>query len=217
MRTDAEVKADVLSELAWEPDLDANRIAVAVRDGVVTLTGHVDSLQQRWVAEKTTQKVLGVRAVADDLEVRLPALAERTDAEIVEAIRLALHYELGDGADAVRVLVSAGHVRLEGEVDKYPDRERAGRVVRRALGAKSLINAVTVRTTPVADDIHDRIADALTRSAIVDAAGVEVAVEGGKATLSGWVRSWAEMRAAEEAAWQAPGVTEVENRIAIGI
>ena len=203
MRTDGEVKADVLSELAWEPDLDASRIAVAVRDGVVTLTGDVDSLQQRWVAERAAQRVLGVRAVADTLEVRLPALGERTDAEIVEAIRRALHYELGDKADAIRVLVSAGHVRLEGEVEMYPDRKRAGRVARRILGAKSLINAVTVGETPVADDIHSRIADALTRSAIVDAAGVYVAVEGSKATLRGWVRSWAEMRAAEEAAWRA--------------
>jgi osmotically-inducible protein OsmY len=217
MRTDAEVEADVMSELAWESDLDARRITVAVRDGVVTLTGHVDSLQQRWIAESAAKRVLGVRAVANALEVPLPATSERTDAEILEAIRRALHYELGDKAEAIRVLVSAGHVRLEGEVEKYPDRQCAGRVARQVLGAKSLTNAVSVRKAPVADDVQRRIANALTRSAIVDAAGVEVTVEGSKATLSGWVRSWAEMRAAEEAAWRAPCVTEVENRIAIRI
>lgn len=215
IRNDEEIQRDVLAELKWDARVQPNEIGVAVKDGVVTLTGWVDSYLKRWAAEEAAHRVRGVRAVANDIEVRLPNSAERTDADIAAAALRALEWDAVLPVDQIHVTVSKGWVTLEGDVEWQFQKEDAERVVRRLAGVKGVTNLIRVKPRPMPAELKEKIREALLRSAETDAERIQVDVQGDKVILSGVVRSWAEKQEAERAAWSAPGVTTVEDRIVV--
>ena len=214
-RTDSEIQKDVADELKWDPSLEDDDIAVAVRDGVVTLAGWVKSYLDKWRAERVASRVKGVKAVANDLEVKLPASSTRTDPEIARAAVDALKWNIAVPSDRVKVRVEKGWVTLEGDVDWYYQKEAAERSVRSLTGVKGVSNLIAVHATPTPADVKKKIKDALARGASFDAERITVEIDGHTATLRGTVRSFAERRDAERAARNAPGITEVENKLTV--
>jgi osmotically-inducible protein OsmY len=213
--TDEQIQREVLAELAWEPRIRPNEIGVVVKDGVVALTGWVDSYTKRWAAEEAAHRVRGVKAVANEIEVRLPGAAERTDTDIAGAAIQVLRSDVFVPADKVDVTVSKGFVTLRGTVDWQFQKEDAEKAVRRLPGVKGVLNGITVKPPMTPSDLKKKIEEALVRSAQTDAARITVEVHGSKVILRGIVRSWAEKQEAERVAWSAPGVTEVDNRITV--
>lgn len=214
-RTDTEIHKDIVAELKWEPSLRDDDIAVAVSDGVVTLAGYVDSYADKWKAESVVSKIKGVKAVANDLTVKLPSSSERTDPDIARAAVDALKWNISVPQDRIKVKVEKGWITLEGDVDWYYQKEAAERAVRYLTGAKGVSNLITLRARPAASDVKQKIRDTLQRGAAFDADRITVEVEGNRAILRGTVRSYAEMRDAERAAKNAPGIAEVDNRLTV--
>lgn len=214
-RTDEEIQKDVLAELKWDAQVQPNEIGVSVKDGVVTLTGWVDSYLKKWSAEDATRRVAGVKAVANDIEIRLAN--ERTDTDIAAAAVRALEWDAAVPADKIQVTVSKGWVTLRGDVEWQYQREDAERVVRRLSGVKGVTNLIVVKPKISASELKKKIEEALVRDAQLDAARITVEVQGSKAILKGTVRAWAEKQEAERVVWQAPGITAVENRIALDL
>jgi osmotically-inducible protein OsmY len=217
IRTDEQIQRDVLAELKWDARVQPNEIGVAVKDGIVTLIGWVDSYTKRWAAEETARRVRGVKAVANDIEVKLPLSAERTDPDIAAAALHALKWDAFIPDDQVKVTVSKGWITLDGEVNWQFERDDAERVVRRLTGVRGVTNLIKVKTRPTPSELKRRIEDALVRSAETDADRITVEVQGSKVILKGTVRAWAEKQEAERVAWSAPGVTSVDNRITISL
>jgi osmotically-inducible protein OsmY len=214
-RTDEDIQRDVLSELEWDARLQPNEIGVAVKDGIVTLTGWADSLIKKWAAEEAALRVRGVKGVANEIELRLPIDAERLDADIAAAALRALKWDAAIPEDKVTVTVSRGWVTLEGEVDFLYQRVDAEWAVRRLMGVRGVTNLLSVKPGVSLPDLRQKIREALVRSATIDAQRITVDVQGSKVVLSGTVRSWAERAQAERVAHSAPGVTTVENRIVV--
>ena len=215
IHTDEEIQKDVLAELKWDAQVQPNEIGVSVKDGVVTLTGWVNSYLKRWAAEDAAHRVGGVKAVANDIEVKL--FSERTDADIAEAAIRALQWDASVPAEKIQVTVSKGWVTLKGEVNWNFEKQDAERVIRRLTGVKGVSNLITVKPSTTPSELKKRIEDALVRNAKVDANKITVEVQGSKAILKGAVRAWVEKEEAERVAWLAPGVTSVENRITVDV
>ncbi|HEX5075369.1 MAG TPA: BON domain-containing protein [Gemmatimonadaceae bacterium] len=216
-RSDNDIRKDVLAELDWEPSLRNDDIAVAVRDGVVTLSGFADSYADKWRAERVTSGINGVKAVANDIQVKLPSSSQRTDPDIARAAIDALKWNISVPQDRIKVKVDSGWVTLEGDVDFYFQKQAAERAVRYLIGVKGVSNLISVRSTtkPSPAEVKQKIREALERSALYDADHIDVDVTGNKVILRGTVRSYSEWRDAERAARNAPGVTEVENKVTI--
>lgn len=216
MRTDKELQRDVIAELGWKPSLRGQEIGVAVKDGVVTLSGQVSSYAIKYDAEHAAEAVHGVKGVALDLTVKLPSSSFHSDTEIAHAAVDALRWDIQVPDDKIKIRVEDGNVTLEGAVQWQYQRQAAERALRYLAGVKSVYNLITVKPRKVsAYDVTQKIKDAFKRSAEIDSSKVHVESLDGKVVLEGSVRSWAERRDAENAAWSAPGVTTVDDRLVI--
>ena len=214
MKSDLEVRQDVERELAWDPRIDAANIAVAAKQGVVTLTGQVRNFIEKWEAEDAAKRVAGVIGIANDLEVTLvgPAVS---DTDLAERVSMALQWNAAVPADAIKAVVSDGWVTLEGSVQWYHQKAAAEDAVRSLHGVRGVTNLISIDNPVDPQDLSGRISEALTRNAHIDARNVTVRAEGHTVVLEGSVRTWAEREEAETAAWAAPGVTSVENRLGV--
>jgi len=215
MKTDSEIERDVKAELGWNPDLKSTDIAISVKDGVVTLAGFVPRYIDKYEAEKAAKRVAGVLAVANDIEIRLPAVDERPDPEIAREAVTALKNQLPFSYERIKAVVRNGWVTLEGDVEWQYQRLTAERAVRPLKGVKGIINDIKTKPRVEPSDIKQKIQEAFRRSAEVDANQITVETSGGEVILKGKVRSWLERDEAERVAWRAPGVTKVDDRIVV--
>jgi osmotically-inducible protein OsmY len=216
MKTDAELKSDVLAEMGWNPAIDTSHISVAVKDGVVALMGHVDSYAGKCAVERAVKRVSGVREIAMEIDVKLAPGHLRNDAEITAAIESAFRWHALIPEELLRVKVESGFVTLEGEVEWDFQRSHAEKAVRPLTGVRGLVNNITLKPRPRPDNIVDGIREALVRHADAEARHIDVRLDGNTVTLQGKVDSWAERELVQGAAWSAPGISKVINEIRVG-
>jgi osmotically-inducible protein OsmY len=215
MKTETQLQRDVLDELRWEPSIDANDVGVIAHEGVVTLTGRVDSFAEKDAAQRAAQRVTGVKAVANDLEVVVPGTHKRDDTDLARAAVDAITWNYNVPKDQVRLTVRNGWITLEGEVDWQYQRDAALKTVMFLTGVQGVTSNLVVRPRATPQQIKGKIQAALQRTASRDAAKIEVETVGGTVILRGTVRTWAERDDAERAAWSAPGVSGVESYLEI--
>jgi len=213
--TDLELKQDVIEELRWEPTVDEVEIGVAVKDGIVTLSGYVDTYHEKLAAERAAQGVFGVKAVVQEIKVRLPDSLQRSDEDIAEAAANALAWNVPVPNDRIKVKVQEGWLTLSGQVDWRYQRDAAEDAVCNLLGVVGVSNQITVKPSLKPTEIRSKIESAFERNALLDARRISVQVRGDKVTLEGSVRSYVEKKEAEQAACSAPGICEVENNIIV--
>ena len=213
MRTDADLKRDVTAELAWDPAIGATAIGVAVKDGVVTLTGHLETFAEKHAVSRAVQRVTGVKAIALELDVKLSPDHKRSDTEIAANAEQALKWNTSISPEAIRLTVDHGWVTLQGELEWDYQRRSIEQAVRPLMGVVGISNEITLRAKAQAGDLSRRIEEALTRQAIREAKQIHIAVEGDTVKLTGTVHSWHEREAAQGVAWSAPGVRFVVNEL----
>lgn len=220
MKTNEELQKDVMEEIKWDPQLSsmATQIGVTAKDGVVTLSGNVDTFTQKLAVEKAAQRVSGVKVVAVDIEVAIKGIHERTDTEIAEAVKNALTWHSAVNEGLIDIKVDNGWIYLDGTAEWDYQKKAAETVVRDLIGVRGVTNRIAVRSqTAEPREIKRKIAAAFHRSASMDSKNVEVEVYQNKVTLTGKVRTWAERTDAERVAWSIPGVTIVENKIEVDV
>jgi osmotically-inducible protein OsmY len=215
MKTDLEIQKDVMDELKWEPLLTASEIGVAVKQGVVTLSGTVDTFSKKEEAESAAKRVTGVKAVAEDIEVKPFATSKKNDTEVARMIAESLKSHSALQEDKIKIKVEDGWVTAEGLVDWEYQKEAVKNTVKNLTGVVGISNNISVKPSITAKDIKQKIALAFHRSATVDSSKIEIDIQGNKAILTGKVRSWTEKNDAEEATWKAPGITAIENKLII--
>ncbi len=213
MKSDSQLKMDVSEELKWEPSVNATQIGVEVKDGIVTLAGHVDSYAEKWNAEKAAQRVSGVKALAVEMDVKLPGYSARTDADIARSAGQALSWTSYLPKDAIKIQVEKGFVTLSGEVEWQYQRNVAATAIRHLMGVTGVSDQIAIKATASAAAVKQGIEAALKRRATSDAGDISVAVKGSNVTLSGPVHSWSERELARNAAWGAKGVHKVVDEM----
>ncbi len=215
MKTDNEIQKDVIEQLKWEPFLNSSQIGVAVKNGIVTLSGQVDTFSKKILAEKTTKKVSGVKAIAEDIQVGISPSYKKSDTEIAEAVLNALKWHTMIPQEKIKVSVEEGNVKLEGDVEWEYQRSQAKTAIESLVGVRFITNLISVKAKITPYEIQQKITTSFQRSANIDAGKINVEVVGSKVILKGKVRSFAEKEDAENAAWSAPGVIAVESKLAI--
>ena len=219
MKTDSDLKRDVLAELAYEPSIKAENIGVSVKDGVVTLNGNVPTYTEKFAAETAAKRVAGVRAIAEELTVSLFGDHERNDSDIAQAAANAMAWNVSVPQGTVKMMVENGWITLRGVVEWHYQREAAHDAVRHLMGVKGVTNLMEVKPivapTVSTVDVQSKIETALKRNILKDVAGITIEANNGKVTLNGNVHSWEERDDAAHAAWSSPGVTWVENDLVI--
>ena len=215
MKTDTEIQKDVMEELKWEPSVTEAGVGVGVKDGMVTLSGYVENYTQKWAAEDAASRVAGVKAVVEEIKVRLPSTYERTDQDIAEAAVNALQWNVSVPKEKVKVEVQEGWIALSGNVDWQYQKDAAFNTVCCLMGVVGVTNDIVVEPKVKPQDIKNKIEGAFQRHAALDGRKITVEARGDKVILSGRVHSQAEKQEAEDAAWAAPGVTQVEDKILV--
>ncbi len=215
MKTDAQLKNDVCAELDWDPSINASQVGVAVKDGIVTLTGHLDTYAEKHAVERAVQRVHGVQAIAVEMDVKLDPGHRRSDSDIAAAAQSAFKWHAQIPMDRIQVQVEKGWVTLSGEVDWEYQRREAEKAVRPLTGVVGVSNAIKLKPRVTPANLAQRIREALARHAEHEAKHIEMGVEGGVVTLRGRLDSWAERAAAAGATWSAPGVSSVVNEIKV--
>lgn len=217
MRTDLQIQADVLEQLRWSPRVTERDIAVSVRDGIVTLGGTVGSYVQRIAAEHEVENIAGVKAIANDIQVKLPGGVQRSDAEIAHAAVTTLLWDIEVPQDRIQLKVDDGFVTLSGSVEWNFQRSAAERAIRNLSGVKGVINQIAITPRVEKQDVTKKIRDALVRSAGLESSRISVETTNGVVTLKGKVRSFAERSEVERAAWSAPGVKQVHDLTTVAL
>lgn len=213
MRTNIEIQKEVIDAIRWEPILNAAEIGVTVKQGIVTLSGQVETYSQKLAAEKAAKKVRGVKALAEDIQVGVSAFNKKTDAEIAEAILASLKWQTAVDEEQIKVQVEDGIARLQGEVDWTYQKIIAQTAVQHINGLRMLLNEITVKPRLTPDHLEQQISAAFERNALLDAGKITAQVIEGVVTLRGSVRSFTELEDAEAVVWAAPGVTQVKNQL----
>ena len=215
MKTDTQLQSDVMAELKWDPSFNAAEIGVEVKNGVVTLSGHVDKYAEKWAAERAAQKVSGVKALAIELDVALPGASNRSDGDIARTAENVLEWTTNWPKDHVKVMVEKGWVTLSGELDYEYQRQLASSSVRHLMGVTGVSNQVTIKSKLTSSTVKSDIEAALKRRALTDAQEIMVTVNGSKVTLTGVVHSWSERDMVSDSVWNTPGVTDVNDNISV--
>jgi osmotically-inducible protein OsmY len=216
MKSDTQLQRDVLDALDWEPSIDVSQIGVTAKDGVVTLSGCVPRYLEKMDAQRTVQSLAGVSAVANEIEVRVPGSGTRNDTDIAAAAVHSLEWHTAVPKERVKLAVRNGWITLEGNVDWQYQRAAAADAVSYLQGVAGVNNLITIAPQATPAEVRAKIEAAFKRSAEVDAQRVRVEAHDGTVTLHGKVSAWAERSEAERAAWSAPGVTKVDNRLTVG-
>lgn len=211
--TDLQLRHDVEAELDWDARLDSRQIGVAVKEGVVALSGHVSSYAERRAAEEAAQSVAGVRAVANDIVVELPSAFCRTDAELAEAALKNLQMNVAVPSSRIKIVVRNGWITLDGEVPLWHQKNAAESALASLPGVKGISNNLSITARASVSEVQDKIEQAFRRRALLDARDITVRADEGTVTLEGQVHSWPERQLAEIAAWQAPGVSQVIDNL----